>query len=151
VDGSPYPRWTLKATYYWQQTFPAGEELQVSHQYEPGTGVWFYYPQMLDDPEIVRQFCIDQGTAKAIRRGTRDGRDMVLAHEIRYVLSTGANWHGPISDFRLIIDKGDPDAIVSLCMDGVKKISPTQFEVAKTDYAPHGDLDVLVVTPAAKE
>ncbi|HRX37736.1 MAG TPA: DUF4424 family protein [Aestuariivirga sp.] len=146
-----YPRWTLKATYYWLQVFPPQQELKVSHSYEPGTGTWFYYSGMLDDDQVVHQYCIDNGTAAAMRRGTKDGRDMVLAHEVRYVLSTGSNWQGPISDFRLVVDKGDPDAIVSFCMDGVKKISPTQFEVSRTDFIPTGDLSILVVMPMAKE
>jgi hypothetical protein len=30
-------------------------------------------------------------------------------------------------------------------MDGLKKISPTRFEVIKTDYEPTRDLDVLFV------
>ena len=31
-------------------------------------------------------------------------------------------------------------------MNGGKKISPTQFEVVKTDFEPTRDLDVLIVT-----
>jgi hypothetical protein len=32
------PRWTLKTTYYWQQTFPAHQELVVDHRYLPSVG-----------------------------------------------------------------------------------------------------------------
>jgi hypothetical protein len=28
-------RWTLKTTYYWDQTFPAGKELPIEHRYKP--------------------------------------------------------------------------------------------------------------------
>ena len=38
-----------------------------------------------------------------------------------------------------------PDYMVSFCMDGVKKISPTQLEVRKTNFEPKGDLDILFV------
>jgi hypothetical protein len=34
---------------------------------------------------------------------------------------------------------------VSFCAEGVKKISPTQFEVRKTDFEPTQDLNVLIV------
>ena len=61
------------------------------------------------------------------------------------MLSTGANWQGPIKHFRLVVDKGEPGHLVSFCMDGVKKISPTQFEVVKTNFEPARDLDVLIV------
>jgi hypothetical protein len=36
-----------------------------------------------------------------------------------------------------------PGRLVSLCMDGMRKVSPTRFEVIKTDYEPDRDLDVL--------
>jgi len=64
---------------------------------------------------------------------------------ISYVLKTGANWAGPIKEFRLVIDKGDASSLVSFCGDGIKKISPTQFEMKKTDYTPEGDLGVLIL------
>ena len=47
--------------------------------------------------------------------------------------------------FRLVVDKGKPDNLVSFCMDGVRKISPTQFEVRKTNFEPRRDLPVLIV------
>lgn len=51
---------------------------------------------------------------------------------------------GPIRDFRLVIDKGKAGSLVSFCMDGVRKISPTQFEVRKTNFEPRRDLPVLI-------
>lgn len=150
-EGTYFPRWTLKATYYWYQDFPAGEDLQVSHSYAPGAGAWFYYPEMLDDPQIVGKYCIDDGTRRAIKHGTRDGRDMVLVHDIRYILSTGANWARTIETFRLVVDKLNPDAIVSFCMDGVRKISSTQFEVRRQDFNPTRDLDIMVVSPGSSD
>jgi Domain of unknown function (DUF4424) len=150
-EGAPFPRWTLKATYFWRQAFPANADVHVSHRYQPGTGAWFYYPEMLDDAAIVSRYCIDEGTKKAMRRGTRDGRAMALAKEVSYVLTTGANWSGPIADFRLVIDKLDPDSVLSLCMNDVKKISATQFEVRRKDFIPDKDLTVLVMQPMPKE
>jgi Domain of unknown function (DUF4424) len=32
------PLWTLKTTYYWEQRFPAGQELTISHRYAPSVG-----------------------------------------------------------------------------------------------------------------
>jgi hypothetical protein len=66
---------------------------------------------------------------------------------IGYVLKSGANWKGPIKDFRMVIDKGKPENLVSFCAEGVKKIAPTQFEVRKTDFEPKDDVapNVLIV------
>ena len=43
------------------------------------------------------------------------------------------------------MDKGHPDRLVSLCMDGLRKVSPTRFEVVRTNFEPTRDLDVLFV------
>lgn len=50
-----------------------------------------------------------------------------------------------------MVDKGSPDNLVSFCMSGVKKISPTQFEVRRTNFEPKGDLDVLIAEWAQQE
>jgi hypothetical protein len=45
------------------------------------------------------------------------------------VLKTGANWAGPIGDFRLTLNKGDPKALISFCETGVVKTGPTTLEM----------------------
>ena len=47
--------------------------------------------------------------------------------------------------FRLVVDKGSPDALVSFCGEGVRKIAPTQFEMRKDNFTPTRDLDVLIL------
>ncbi len=66
---------------------------------------------------------------------------------ISYVLRTGANWARPIGDFRLVVDKGAPENLVSFCANGVTKISSTQIEVRATDFTPRRDLDILILAP----
>jgi hypothetical protein len=46
-----------------------------------------------------------------------------------------------------VVDKLKPDSLVSFCMDGVRKIGPTQFEVKKTDFVPNADLRILILDP----
>ena len=70
-----------------------------------------------------------------------------MEERIAYILKTGANWKGPIRDFRLVVDKGDAKNLVSFCAEGVKKIGPTQFEVRKRDFTPKDDLNILVLKP----
>lgn len=142
------PSWTLKSTYYWLQTFPAGQTIAVAHSYTPAVGLAFFYDMALAEPGYVDRFCIDAATGKAIRRklaAAKPEAPLLMEQQIQYILTTGANWQGPIADFRLVVDKEKPDAIVSFCMDGVKKIAPTQFEVRKRDFQPRSDLDVLIL------
>ena len=64
---------------------------------------------------------------------------------IAYVLKTGANWAGPIKNFRLVVDKGRVDRLVSFCFDNVKKISPTAFEASLENFTPSHDLKILLI------
>jgi hypothetical protein len=63
---------------------------------------------------------------------------------LSYVITSGANWAGPIGTFRLVVDKGD-STLVSFCGDGVRKIGPTTFEMTAKDYTPKRDIDVLFI------
>jgi hypothetical protein len=76
-----------------------------------------------------------------------DGKPYYTEQWISYILTTGANWFGPIKKFTLTVDKGEPDSIVSFCGDGVKKTGPTTFEMTKTDFYPDKDLDILLLVP----
>ena len=46
-----------------------------------------------------------------------------------------------------MVDKGSPDALVSFCGTGVKKIGPTQFEMRAKDFTPEQELEILIATP----
>ena len=51
---------------------------------------------------------------------------MLMEQRLDYVLTTGGNWAlGTIGDFKLTIDKGDPENLVSFCGENVKKTGPT--------------------------
>jgi hypothetical protein len=147
------PRWTLKTIFYWQQTFPAHEELVIQHQYKPsvggtaGTGIG--NPGIPDAQGYKAKYCMDPGFVAAVVRNNaaqRAQNTWVMEQRIDYILKTGANWAGPIADFTLTIDKLKPDNLVSFCADGVKKISPTQFQVHYTNFTPKADLAILIVT-----
>jgi hypothetical protein len=63
---------------------------------------------------------------------------------IEYDLVAGAS-STPIKDFRLIVDKGKPDRVVSFCLDNLKRISPTAFEMRAADFTPNRTLKILLV------
>jgi hypothetical protein len=147
------PAWSLKSTYYWQQRFPAKGTLAVSHTYTPAVGATFYYKEAGSDGTLARDYCIDDGTAKAIDKkisqGSKDS-PYLMQRTIEYILTTGANWQGSIGDFRLVVDKGTPNTIVSFCMEGVNKIGPTQFEVHRKDFYPTDELRILLLNPPSQ-
>ena len=149
------PRWSLRTTFYWQQTFPAKAETVVEHRYQPSVGG--SVQTFLSDPanakeegfdDFQRKYCIDKNFYSAVEKARRanKGQGAPFSEErIDYILRTGANWAGPIGVFRLVIDKGDADSLVSFCGDGVKRISPTRFEMRKTDFFPQRDLSILIL------
>lgn len=142
-------KWTVKNTFHWQQTFPSDRPLKVEHRYKPVVGGHFISPEVMSE-DYYKRFCIDEGTRKGIdarmrQQGKRTQNTVLLAWVIEYVLTTGKNWKGPIGAFKLTLDKGRADNIISFCMDGVRKTGPTTFVVEKRDFEPEDDLNVLIV------
>ncbi len=154
--------WTLKTTFFWQQTFRAGQSLDVVHQYQPAVGgssqtMWGLPEYQHDDPDYesyVKKYCVDadfiaaaakmQQDAAAAEKATQ--QDKYDSEErVDYILTTGANWGAPIGDFKMTIDKGSPANLVSFCGTGVAKISPTQFQVHYTNFTPTQEVAVLIL------
>lgn len=150
-------RWGLSTTFYWEQTFPARNETLIEHRYRPSVGgtvqTALGEPAMTNEPWYDlyrRKYCIDKDFYAAVERKRKAAGNEYGApyaeERIDYILRTGANWSGPIKDFRLVVDKGHAGNLVTFCGEGVKKIGPTQFEMRKTDFIPEGDLSVLILT-----
>ncbi len=144
--------WRLETTFYWEQTFPPGREVVVEHSYKPVVGFSFFGDYVLDDPGYKAKYCIDEDFDRAARKklAAVAGTDFPYLQEkrISYILTTANNWSGPIGAFRLTIDKGDPQALVSFCGTGVTKVSPTRFEMTATDFVPEKDLEILIAAPS---
>jgi hypothetical protein len=150
------PMWTLRDTWYWQQTFPAGRDLIVDHRYRPGAGssagtplAFPEYRRSADGRAEAALYCADADFLASLDRLTRAGGEgtELADYRVGYILTTGANWRSPIGSFRLVVDKGDARNLVSFCETGVRRIGPTQFEVRHQNWRPTRDLDVLIVQP----
>ena len=151
--------WTLKTTYFWRQTFPAGRTLDVQHRYTPAVGSsagteWGAadFPKQPDYAKRRAHYCVDDTFLASIRKTlkTPDDYPQFQEQRIEYILSSGANWKAPIGDFRMVVDKGAATNLVSFCASGVHKISPTQFEVRRTNFTPTSDVSILILEPYPK-
>lgn len=159
-DASPdglSPQWSMRETYHWQQTFPADKAVKVEHHYKPVSGMSFFAGDASDMDAInatfSKNYCLDQSGLAGIRRlinkarsASAAGKDTtyVFATETEYVLHTGANWKGPIGDFRMTIDKLFPDAVLSTCVEGIVKTGPTTFTVERKHFTPDHDVRFVV-------
>jgi len=153
-----FPRWKLVTEISREQLFPAGKTVTVEHSYSPyiggSAGGALYKDVRENNSEILKLFktrwCVDdyflRGIDRRQDRQVSEGKEPYFSETwIGYILSSGANWRGPIKDFRLVVDKGSTANLVSFCMDGVKKIGPTQFEVRKKNFTPKNDLNILIL------
>jgi hypothetical protein len=151
------PGWVVKTSVIRQQTFPPGKPVIVEHTYRPSLGA-------SPDTVLRRGLRQDKAMAKEIERYRRDycvtddflqeldkvaggGRNngaMVQERRISYVLKTGANWAGPIKNFRLSIDRGPGSRLVSYCPG---KLTPAKsiLDVTATDFTPDRDIKLLFV------
>jgi hypothetical protein len=103
-EGYIEPRWTLKTTYYWRQTFPAHEEVVIDHRYLPSVGgmvrmsasdlIGNLKNLQIDKSKGLNRFCIDQSFLNAMSATAGAAWEQ---HYLEYVLVTGANWSGPIT------------------------------------------------------
>jgi hypothetical protein len=153
--------WSVQANVTRKQVFPAGKVLSVEHRYKPVAGGSVgggLEPQARMEggtesgyfKETRAKYCIDDGWLASFdrvgdKKKTESGSYPYSETWLGYVLKSGANWKGPIRNFRLVVDKGAPENMVSFCATGVKKMSPTQFEVRYRDFEPKEDLNILII------
>lgn len=151
------PLWRTKITILREQVFPANKDISVEHTYSPITGGTIGNWRMPNSSDSVvpesywKTYCIDDafvtGVMKRINRARAAGEDLMTRDLwLSYILTSGANWAGPIKKFTLTVDKKSTDSQVSFCESNVVKISPTRFQVTKMNFTPSEDLKILFVS-----
>lgn len=153
--------WTVYETALWEHIFPTHEEIEVLHKYSPLIGESYsipyqkgfgYLSSMLVNPNNS-EACVDDGVRKAIKKRVESlvnhgaKNVWVRLKEVEYVLGTGKNWKGAISDFKLRIVKESPDQLVSLCFPGKPKhVGRTVLEFSQNDFIPQDKLVIYFYT-----
>ena len=150
--------WTVRTAALRTQTFEPKHPVVVEHRYRPGIGRSFdtvLRKGLRRDAAVTAEvqryredYCIgDEFLAKVDRlaEGAAAHKATLQEQRISYVLKTGANWAGPIKNFKLTVDKKNPDRLVSFCADHIKIVSPTAVEFTATDFTPDKDLKVLIL------
>jgi hypothetical protein len=154
--------WTLKTTFFWKQTFPAGRMLSVEHRYVPIVCSWVSNNWEFDqEPDIdpdqkaniqaeKDKYCVDDAfvsTAHTLKQ-TGVWKTEVISAYLQYVLVTDANWKGPIADFMMTVDKGKTRNLASFCGQGVRKIGPSTYQVHYANFTPtQGRFGVVAGAP----
>jgi uncharacterized protein DUF4424 len=148
-------RWVMQTTFFWDQTFAAKAETVIEHRYKPSVGrsaqTLLGSPNEAKEPwyeEYKDKYCFSYEFLAAVERARKAANSKFGApfseQRIEYAHKTWVNGLGsPIKEFRLTVDKGTADNLVSFCGEEAKKISETQLEVTKADYTPDGNLTIL--------
>jgi hypothetical protein len=148
------PAWRMQARLYWEQRFPPGQPVAVEHRYRPIAGGTFWLARELrgQGVEGARRppYCLDP--AARARVAALDPERPVWVGHVDYILTTARNWAGPIGDFELIADSGDPEFVATACIDpvpqasvpqaSVRRVSAQRIEARLADFAPARELVV---------
>ena len=150
--------WVVRTSAVRQQTFPPERKVIVEHQYRPSVGTspdsilrWILRHNKSLSPEVERyrkEYCVSDAFLAQLDKRAGNGVpnvSMIAERRINYVLKTGANWAGPIRSFKLTIDPGATDRLVSFCPGQLKPTAPNALEFTATNFKPEGDLKILIV------
>ncbi|HUX79068.1 MAG TPA: DUF4424 family protein [Alphaproteobacteria bacterium] len=169
------PLWQKQVNYHWTQTFPAGKEVKIEHSYRPARGFIFFVPNNTRPPEeVLIQQLIPSGAwlsqsypdrpfggksdliswlIQQFRRAsssTNPSHGMIWIYEVDYILSTGANWEGPIKNFTLTIEYPKGGIVSSgwpIDREKVKAINSNQLQLHQKNFKPEGDLKIFFGIP----
>lgn len=168
LDKKGKPLWQLAIIYHWQQSFAAKTTTQVTHRYTPHTGEhWLEAknPTTLADFHFVHRdeingvpekkqlsnYCLTEQNKKELFElftSKKDDKKTPIVHrveELRYILSSGANWRGSIKKFKMII-KPPANAMLLGCFNAPLTVSQdNSYQVTLDNFTPTKDLDFLFV------
>jgi hypothetical protein len=163
------PLWNTQTIYFWKDKFPAKQVHKVKHTYRPATGQNWAYTRTKTklksfediefgiDSRAWADYCVDAEFKKKLSEHFKDSKkdvpEALAVYEVGYILSTGANWNGPIQDFRLEVTQ-PKDTLVSYCAPGGAKIEKTRdgkYVTQIKDFTPKSELRIIFVAmkPAA--
>lgn len=168
--------WQKQIHYHWKQTFPKGKEVKIEHSYRPAHGSFFIetnpkrpsmeflIEQLLSRGDRLSQFCLWRSTgitekfipwlirefqqASTPEKSTKGS--LIMFYDVDYILTTGANWEGPIRDFTLTVEYPKGGTIASCWpfdQNKIKDLGNNQLQFHQTDFKPEQDLKILFGTP----
>jgi len=152
------PAWVVRTSVFREQTFPVGIPVFVEHAYRPSVGGSSdtilrkgirQNKAMANEVERYRrEYCVTDEFLQKLDKIAGVGpanNAMIQERRISYVLKTGANWAGPIKSFRLLIDRGGNDRLVSYCAGKLNPSSTTSLDVSAANFMPDRDIKLLFV------
>ncbi len=168
LDAQGNPGWQKQVIYYWTQTFPAKQNVTISHQYKPAAGEFYVAktpnisqqtPSVMD--AIQRIKILFNADLLALENGKNlqswlteqsvkpTGSNAIYAfiYNVDYILTTGANWAGPIQQFTLTLNYPNNGVIAynHFYKDKTSKLKviPGKTKLVLSNFVPRQDLHIL--------
>jgi hypothetical protein len=126
-------------THHWEQVFPKDVSVRIEHEYVPIAGGFFTTTERAFEKKMSETYCVGPKLLKELAKKQQ------YVRTVHYILTTGANWKGPIKSFRLTIAKESAKDKVSVCLPDTRRVSSTTFEVVRENFSPTQDLKILFI------
>jgi len=154
------PNWIVRTSMFAPLRVTPGATVVLEHSYKPSVGrsqdtvlrKALRTSRSLEPiaRDRIRAFCVENDLLRGIDKIARDEEANVAGLQewrISFGLKTATGLNGPARDFHLVIDKGRPDRLVSLCVRNVQRFkdSQTAFETRRSDFRPDQDVNVLLI------
>jgi Domain of unknown function (DUF4424) len=149
-----WANWTMHVQFYWTQHFPVGKTVELTQTYSPVVGGSFI-TRNYDGSLSIKPYCGRSADLAQIKRVQESGHQIqennpqneitFYENSIDYILTTARNWRGSIGNFRLSIQADTPEDMVLTCFPGIRKVSPTLYEVDIKNFSPSKELSVLIL------
>jgi hypothetical protein len=166
LDKKGKARWKKQVTFYWPQVFPAGKTISISHEYKPASGAFFADTGEGLDPikstfkelfniefsklenKVNFENWISANVAKYARSHTPTNNPPAFYfYNVDYILTTGANWAGPIEKFTLTLQYPADGTVAYMPFynDTSAKITntPGQLQILLNNFTPKQDLSIV--------
>jgi hypothetical protein len=159
VQGNPlfFPTWSVDTNATKTVSFAPNQSMLLELRYRASVGTspdTFLRRPLRTEAGLANQvqryrssYCIDDAFYNGLDKlaaAVEANSSKLRERRIYYRLTEGLP-NRPIKEFRLIVDKGRPDWIVSFCVDNLKRTSATTFEMRAVDFVPNQDLRILMI------
>lgn len=171
LDDSNKPKWQKQVTYYWTQTFPAQQVVLIEHEYRPSVGMFYgaanpgqdlgtLMNENIERMKSLFSINIDNLNDKNVFKNwltqqiqqniSNPNSIYAYFYNVNYILTTGANWGGPIKNFALTIATPENGIMTFNKFYGNKNVSkennPQSITLYINNFIPKQDLQILYAT-----
>lgn len=134
------PQWQYQSVYEWTQAFaPGNTEVEVS--YKPLYGSSYGPEPYLEGGSQSARYCYDNATRQKLAALLAEG-SFPEPFTVGYILTTAANWSGPIETFNLRIAQDDGQFARFCVPEGLRAVGDGTSWTAE-GFEPRSDLKIV--------